>query len=255
MPWADGDRGGPALRGASLVVRAGEIVAVAGVAGNGQRELAETVAGMRPATGGTIRIAGRAIRGGDPRAAIDAGIGVVYQHFMLVGPLTVWENAVLGREPRRLGFIDRRRSRREAADVAARLGLAIDVDARVETLSVAAQQRVEILKQLWRGARALILDEPTALLSPQESAELMRTVRALAAEGRAVLFISHKLREVLAVADRIVALYLGRTAAQVKATDITHAQIVELITAGRSGDLGLAPATAAIDLGEVNGGQ
>ena len=200
-----------ALDGVSLAMAPGEVLALVGENGAGKSTLVSVACGLYRADAGTVSAFGRQLPPGDPRAAIDAGIGVVYQHFMLVGPLTVWENAVLGREPRRLGFIDRRRSRREAADVAARLGLAIDVDARVETLSVAAQQRVEILKQLWRGARALILDEPTALLSPQESAELMRTVRALAAEGRAVLFISHKLREVLAVADRIAVIPRGRT--------------------------------------------
>jgi len=222
-----------ALDGVSLAMAPGEVLALVGENGAGKSTLVSVACGLYRADAGTVSAFGRQLPPADPRAAIDAGIGVVYQHFMLVGPLTVWENAVLGREPRRLGFIDRRRSRREAADVAARLGLAIDVDARVETLSVAAQQRVEILKQLWRGARALILDEPTALLSPQESAELMRTVRALAAEGRAVLFISHKLREVLAVADRIAVIRRGnilRAAAPRSRTDT--AALADLMMGG-----------------------
>jgi general nucleoside transport system ATP-binding protein len=199
-----------ALDGVSLAMAPGEVLALVGENGAGKSTLVSVACGLYRADAGTVSAFGRQLPPGDPRGAIEAGIGVVYQHFMLVGPLTVWENAVLGREPSRFGFIDRRRSRSEVAEVARKLALAIDVDARVETLSVAAQQRVEILKQLWRGARALILDEPTALLSPQESLELMRTVRALAAEGRAVLFISHKLREVLAVADRIAVMRRGK---------------------------------------------
>src|SRR5207248_6145067 len=222
-----------ALDGVSLAMAPGEVLALVGENGAGKSTLVSVTCGLYRADAGTVSAFGRRLPSGDPRAAIDAGIGVVYQHFMLAGPLTVWENAVLGREPRRLGFIDRRRSRREVAEVAARFGLAIDVEARVETLSVAAQQRVEIVKQLWRGARALILDEPTALLSPQESAGLMRTVRALAAEGRAVLCISHKLREVLAVADRIAVIRRGnilRAAAPRSGTDT--AALADLMMGG-----------------------
>ena len=227
-----------ALDGVSLAIAPGEVLALVGENGAGKSTLVSVACGLYRADAGTVSAFGRQLPPADPRAAIDAGIGVVYQHFMLVGPLTVWENAILGREPRRLGLIDRRRSRREVADVAARLGLAIDVDARVETLSVAAQQRVEILKQLWRGARALVLDEPTALLSPQESAELMRTVRALAAEGRAVLFISHKLREVLAVADRIAVIRRGKILRVAPRSGTDIAALADLVMGG-------APATVA----------
>jgi len=227
-----------ALDGVSLAMAPGEVLALVGENGAGKSTLVSVACGLYRADAGTVSAFARRLPPGDPRAAIDAGIGVVYQHFMLVGPLTVWENAILGREPRRLGLIDRRRSRREVADVAARLGLAIDVDARVEKLSVAAQQRVEILKQLWRGARALVLDEPTALLSPQESAELMRTVRALAAEGRAVLFISHKLREVLAVADRIAVIRRGKILRVAPRSGTDIAALADLVMGG-------APATVA----------
>src|SRR2546427_7197995 len=112
---------------------------------------------------------------------MDAGLGVVYQHFMLVPPLTVWENVILGREPRRLGAIDRRRARSEVSAVARRSGLSLDVDARAGDLSVAAQQRAEIVNQPWPGARGLLLDDPTALLSPQEAAALVAIVRPRAA--------------------------------------------------------------------------
>src|SRR2546427_551143 len=164
---------------------------------------------------------------------MDAGLGVVYQHFMLVPPLTVWENVILGREPRRLGAIDRRRARSQVSAVARRSGLSLDVDARAGDLSVAAQQRVEIVKQLWRGARVLILDEPTALLSPQEAAALVEIVRALAAEGRAVLFVSHKLREVLGAADRIAVIRRGRLGPVSPRSQTDAQQLAEAMTGGR----------------------
>ena len=198
-----------AVDGISLSVARGEVLAVVGENGAGKSTLVSVASGLLAPDAGEVRAFGRSLPPGDPRAAIDAGIGAVYQHFMLVGPLTVWENAVLGREPRRFGFIDRRRARDEVAAAAQRFGLSVDIDARVDQLGVAAQQRVEIVKQLWRGARVLIVDEPTAVLSPPESAQLLATLRSLAAAGRSVLFISHKLREVLDVADRIAVLRHG----------------------------------------------
>jgi general nucleoside transport system ATP-binding protein len=199
-----------AVDGVSLSVAPGEVLAVVGENGAGKSTLVSLACGLHAQDAGRVRAFGRDLPPGDPRAAIEAGIGAVYQHFMLVGPLTVWENAVLGREPRRLGFIDRRRARGEIADAARRFGLSLDVQARVEQLGVAAQQRVEIVKQLWRGARVLLVDEPTAVLSPPESAQLLATLRSLAAGGRSVIFISHKLREVLDVADRVAVLRHGR---------------------------------------------
>ncbi|HZX94918.1 MAG TPA: ABC transporter ATP-binding protein [Myxococcales bacterium] len=199
-----------AVDGVSLEVAPGEVLALVGENGAGKSTLISVACGLYAADAGTVRAFGQDLPAGNPRFAIDAGIGVVYQHFMLVGPLRVWENVVLGREPRLLGFIDRRRARREVAQAAERFGLSLDVDAEVESLGVAAQQRVEIVKQLWRGAKVLILDEPTAVLSPREADDLVRTSRALAADGRAVIFISHKLREVLAVADRIAVLRRGK---------------------------------------------
>ena len=202
--------GAAAVDDVSLEVAQGEVLALVGENGAGKSTLISVACGLYRADAGQVRAFGRELPPGEPRAAIDAGLGVVYQHFMLVGPLTVWENVVLGREPRRFGMLDGARALREVGEAAQRFGLAVDVEAPVAGLSVAAQQRVEIVKQLWRGARVLILDEPTAVLSPQEADELVRTVRALAADGRAVVFISHKLREVLAVADRIAVLRRGR---------------------------------------------
>ncbi len=237
-----------AVDGVSLAVAPGEVVALVGENGAGKSTLISVACGLYRADAGSVRAFGAALPPGNPRAAIDAGIGVVYQHFMLVGPLTVWENVVLGREPRRFGLVDRDRARREVAEAAERFGLAVDVDARVETLGVGAQQRVEIVKQLWRGARVLILDEPTAVLAPREADELVRTVRALAAGGRAVIFISHKLREVLAVADRIAVLRRGRLVQVTARAETSAGQLAEavmgkpLAAAPEAAELGLSSA-------------
>ncbi|HEY4884168.1 MAG TPA: ABC transporter ATP-binding protein [Myxococcales bacterium] len=226
--------GVPAVQGVSLEVAPGEVLGVVGENGAGKSTMISVACGLYRADAGTVRAFGRELPPGDPRAAIDAGIGAVYQHFMLVGPLTVWENVVLGREPRRLGLIDRGRARREVSEAAARFGLAVDVDARVETLGVAAQQRVEIVKQLWRGAQVLILDEPTAVLSPLESAVLLQTVRVLAGSGRAVIFVSHKLREVLGVADRIAVLRRGRLVQVTRRGETAAPQLADAIMGGAS---------------------
>jgi general nucleoside transport system ATP-binding protein len=215
----------------SLSVAPGEVLALVGENGAGKSTLISVACGLYKADEGTVRAFGRELRPGDARAAIDAGVGVVYQHFMLVGPLTVWENVVLGREPRRFGLsIDAGRARREVSEAAARFGLAVDADAPVESLNVAAQQRVEIVKQLWRGARVLILDEPTAVLAPREADELVKTVRALAADGRSVIFISHKLREVLAVADRIAVLRRGKLVRTSARAETSAGELAEAVT-------------------------
>ena len=232
-----------AVDGVSLHVDEGEVLALVGENGAGKSTLISVACGLYRADAGSVKAFGRELPAGNPRAAIDAGIGVVYQHFMLVGPLTVWENVVLGKEPRRLGFVDAARARREVAEAAEKFGLSVDVDARIETLGVGAQQRVEIVKQLWRGARVLILDEPTAVLAPREADELGRTVRALAADGRAVVFISHKLREVMAVADRVAVLRRGRLVQVTARAETSVAQLAEAV-------MGKAPsADAAAELG------
>jgi len=237
--------GAAAVDGVSFSVAPGEVLALVGENGAGKSTLISVACGLYRADAGEVRAFGAPLPPGDPRAAIDAGIGVVYQHFMLVGPLSVWENVVLGREPRRsLGVIDGERARREVREAAERFGLELDVGARVEMLGVAAQQRVEIVKQLWRGARVLILDEPTAVLAPREADELVRTVRALAAGGRAVIFISHKLREVLAVADRIAVLRRGRLVQLTPRTETSAGQLAEAVM-GKP----LAAAPEAAELG------
>ncbi|HUJ25138.1 MAG TPA: ABC transporter ATP-binding protein [Myxococcales bacterium] len=235
-----------AVDGVSLAVAPGEVLALVGENGAGKSTLISVACGLYRADSGEVRAFGRELPRGDPRKAIEAGIGVVYQHFMLVGPLAVWENVVLGREPRRFGALDAGRARREVAQAAERFGLAVDVDAEVSGLSVAAQQRVEIVKQLWRGARVLILDEPTAVLSPREADELVRTVRALAADGRAVVFISHKLREVLAVADRIAVLRRGRLVQVTPRQGATAAQLAEAVMGRAAGNESKADIQSAL---------
>jgi simple sugar transport system ATP-binding protein len=211
-----------------LHVSPGEVLALVGENGAGKSTLVSVACGLYAQDAGSVRAFGQGLPPGDPRAAIEAGIGAVHQHFMLVGPLTVWENVVLGREPRRLGIIDRRRARFEVAEAARRFGLSLDVDARVEQLGIAAQQRVEIVRQIWRGARVLVVDEPTAVLSPEESAQLIETLRSLAAGGRSVIFISHKLKEVLQVADRIAVLRRGRL---VQVSKRAHSDATQLAAA------------------------
>jgi simple sugar transport system ATP-binding protein len=218
-----------AVDGVTLSVGAGEVLAVVGENGAGKTTLVGVASGLYRADAGSVRVLGHELPPGDPRAAIEAGLGAVHQHFMLVPPLRVWENVVLGREPRWLGALDAARARREVGEVAQRSGLSLEVDARVETLSVAAQQRVEIVKQLWRGARVLILDEPTSVLSPSEVTDLLRTIRALATTGRSIIFISHKLREVLSVADRIAVLRKGRLVQETTPSDVSAIQLAEAV--------------------------
>ncbi len=203
----------------SLELEKGEIVALLGENGAGKTTLMNVVYGLLSADGGEILMDGEPAKIKSPRQAIDHGIGMVHQHFMLVEPLTVTENIVLGREPGRLGVIDFKTARERVIEISQRYGLKIDPDARIEDLSVGMQQRVEILKALFQGARVLILDEPTAVLTPQEVRELFGVVRSLVDEGLSVVFITHKLEEVMAVADRIVVMRDGRVVGETRPED------------------------------------
>ena len=195
----------------SMKLDAGEIVALLGENGAGKSTLMNVVYGLLSPDAGEILIDGKVAKINDPRQAIDLGIGMVHQHFMLVEPLTVTENIVLGREPVRYGqLIDFKAARKNVVELSERYGLRVDPDARIMDLSVGTQQRVEILKALYQGARILILDEPTAVLTPQEVRELFGVVRSLVEEGLAVALITHKLEEVLSVADRVLVMRDGR---------------------------------------------
>jgi len=194
----------------SLVLERGEIVALLGENGAGKSTLMNVVYGLLAPDGGEILVDGKPVRIRTPREAIDLGIGMVHQHFMLVETLTVTENIIMGHEPSRFGVIDFAAARAKVRELSLRYGLKVDPDARVADLSVGMQQRVEILKALYQGARILILDEPTAVLSPQEVGELFGVVRSLVTEGLSVVLITHKLDEVMGAADRVVVMRDGR---------------------------------------------
>ena len=201
--------------GISLSVAPGQVHALLGENGAGKTTLMNVLYGLMQPDEGEILIDGKPARFHSPKDAIAAGIGMVHQHFMLVPVFTVAENVTLGIEQAdRVGLLDRRRTRREVADLSHRYGLDVDPDALVEDLPVGIQQRVEIVKALVRQANVLILDEPTAVLTPAETEELFRIVRQLRDGGTSVIFISHKLKEVQAIADTITVLRRGAVVGQ-----------------------------------------
>jgi general nucleoside transport system ATP-binding protein len=214
-------------------LRRGEVHALLGENGAGKSTLMNILAGLYRPDAGDIRVEGRPVAFGSPRDAIAAGLGMVHQHFTLVPSQTVTENVLLGLDHPRF-LLHERSSEAEIARLAEHYGMRVDPGARIWQLSVGEQQRVEILKMLYRGARILIMDEPTAVLAPQEADELFATLRSMTAEGRSVVFISHKLGEVLAIADRITVMRRGRvTASGVPAAGATKADLARLMV-GRS---------------------
>jgi general nucleoside transport system ATP-binding protein len=193
-------------------LRSGEIHALLGENGAGKSTLMNILAGLYQPDAGELRLDGRPIAFRSPREAIASGLGMVHQHFNLVPSQTVTENILLGLDHPRFR-LHARQSEEEVGRLAAQFGLRVDPRARIWQLSVGEQQRVEILKMLYRGARILIMDEPTAVLAPQEVDDLFRTLRSMASDGRSVVFISHKLGEVLAIADRITVMRRGKVTA------------------------------------------
>jgi simple sugar transport system ATP-binding protein len=218
-----------ANRDINMAVRRGQVHAVVGENGAGKSTLMKILYGMQRPDEGSISIEGREVSFHSPSDAIDAGVGMVHQHFMLADNLTVLENVVLGREPSRAGMLDFGAARRRIKEISDSYGLDVEADRLVEELGVGDRQRVEILKVLYRGAKILILDEPTAVLVPQEVDELFDNLRELTGEGITVLFISHKLDEVLAVADEITVIRRGTTVATVRPADVTARQLAELM--------------------------
>jgi simple sugar transport system ATP-binding protein len=213
----------------NILVGQAEIHAIVGENGAGKSTLMKILYGMQRPDEGTIEVNGREMHFRSPKDAIAAGIGMVHQHFMLADNFTVLENVVLGAEPHNGPLLSYGEARSRISDLATTYGMLLDPDRLVEDLSVGERQRAEIIKVLFRGARVLILDEPTAVLVPQEVEELFRNLRELKREGVTVIFISHKLDEVLAIADRITVIRGGKTVKSVDAGEVTARQLAELM--------------------------
>jgi simple sugar transport system ATP-binding protein len=213
-----------------LDLRQGEVHALLGENGAGKSTLMNILYGLYTPDDGQILLHGKPIELGSTKAAIEHGIGMVHQHFMLIPVMTVAENIVLATEPRRNGvLLDYDAARKRVRELSERYGLAIDPGARIERITVGQQQRVEILKALYRGAEILILDEPTAVLTPQEAQELFEIIRALKSQGKSIIFISHKLNEVLEIADRITTLRRGKVVATVDAAGATEEGLARMM--------------------------
>jgi general nucleoside transport system ATP-binding protein len=213
-----------------LQLRRGEIHALLGENGAGKSTLMNVVYGMLTPDEGEIRVDGEVVHIASPREAMDHGIGMVFQHFMLIPVMTVAENLVLGNEgPARRGLLDVAGAKRRTRELSEKYGLRVDPDARVSDVSVGMQQRIEILRALDRGAKILVLDEPTAVLTAQETAELVEVLRGLRDAGTSVVFITHKLHEVLEVADRVTVLRRGKTIGTVDTAGADEASLARMM--------------------------
>ena len=210
-------------------VQKGEIHALVGENGAGKSTLMNILYGLLHADSGTLAVDGKAAHFTGPGDAIARGIGMVHQHFMLIPPLTVAENVVLGQEPSKRGFVDKARANQTVKALSDQYGLKVDPTAKVETLSVGIEQRIEIIKVLYRGAEILILDEPTAVLIPQEVDELFEILGSLKDQGKTIIFITHKLQEVMAVADTVTVMRRGKVVGTVSTQDTTRQDIATMM--------------------------
>ena len=232
----------------SIDLHEGEVHALLGENGAGKSTLMNVLYGLYHPDEGEIVIKGNRVQLGSPRAAIDHGVGMVHQHFMLIPVMRVAENIVLAVEPTRRGvLLDTREAEERVQELSERYGLLVDPRALVEDITVGQQQRVEILKALYRGADILVLDEPTAVLTPQEAKELFEIVRSLTAQGKSVIFITHKLNEVLEIADRITVLRRGKKVETLAAAGATEESLARLMV-GRE-------VLLRVDKGEASPGE
>ncbi|WP_434741687.1 ATP-binding cassette domain-containing protein [Micromonospora sp. SH-82] len=239
------------LRDVALSAHAGEVTALVGDNGAGKSTLVKCISGIYPTDSGEFLFDGQPVTVNSPRDAADLGIEIVYQDLALCDNLDIVQNMFLGREKRNGIVLDEPTMEQLAAETLAGLSVRTVKSLRqhVASLSGGQRQTVAIAKAVLWNSRVVILDEPTAALGVAQTAQVLELVRRLADSGLAVILISHNMNDVFAVSDRIAALYLGQMVAQVKTTEITHAQVVELITAGRSGNLGLSADPAAPDSG------
>ncbi|MBQ3831527.1 MAG: ABC transporter ATP-binding protein [Spirochaetales bacterium] len=217
----------------TLQLKRGEIHALLGENGAGKSTLMSVLFGLYQAEEGEIRKDGKVVHITDPNVANDLGIGMVHQHFKLVECFTVLDNIILGVEPNKMGVLKKDEARKKIIELSEKYGLMVDPDAKIEDITVGMQQRTEILKMLYRDNEILIFDEPTAVLTPQEIDELMQIMRNLKAEGKSILFISHKLAEIMAVADRCTILRKGKYIGTVETKDTT-AQELSALMVGRN---------------------
>lgn len=216
----------------TLQLRKGEIHALLGENGAGKSTLMSVLFGLYQPEIGEIRKNGQVVTINNPNDATALGIGMVHQHFKLVDVFTVLDNIVLGAETTKLGFLQKKEARKKVQELSERYGLKVDVDSKIEDITVGMQQRVEILKMLYRDNEILIFDEPTAVLTPQEIDELMSIMKNLSKEGKSILFISHKLNEIMAVADRVTVLRKGKYVGTVNTCD-TNKQELSNMMVGR----------------------
>ncbi len=227
----------------TLQLRRGEIHALLGENGAGKSTLMSVLFGLYQPEKGVIKKNGKEVKINDPNDATALGIGMVHQHFKLIEVFTVLDNIILGAETTKMGFLQKKEARAKVEALSERYGLKVDLNARVEDITVGMQQRVEILKMLYRDNEILIFDEPTAVLTPQEIDELMTTMKEFAREGKSILFISHKLNEIMAVSDRVTVLRKGKYIGTVDAKD-TDKQSLSNMMVGRPVQLEVTKAPA-----------
>ncbi|NCN05906.1 MAG: ABC transporter ATP-binding protein [Spirochaetales bacterium] len=241
----------------SISIMKGEVHALLGENGAGKTTLMKALYGMHRPTSGKIFLWGKEVDVTDPKVAISLGIGMVHQHFMLVRPFTVTQNIILGMEPTGLfGAIDFLQSRKRVEELSKKYGLLVDPDALIEDISVGMEQRVEILKALYRGAEILILDEPTAVLTPQEIDDLMGIIRNLTVEGKTVIIITHKLKEIKHIADRCTIIRRGKKIDTVRVHDVTEQDLARMMV-GREVNFDVPrgpfnPGTVALEVRKVS---